>query len=131
MEKDTVLIRDASVGDAPAIAAIYRPYVTDTAITFECQAPSNWEMRRRMETVMDRYPFFVAVSGGGVIGYAYAGPFKARAAYRYAAELTVYLKQGLEKQGIGGRLYRTLEAALEEMGILNLYACHFWIIYHS
>lgn len=115
--------------DAEALLSIYAPYVRETAITFEYEVPSVEEFRGRIAAVLKRYPYLVAVSdtlagtGGTILGYAYAGAFVGRKAYEWSAELSIYVSQRRRKSGIGGRLYRALEASLKEMGILNLYAC--------
>ena len=85
-------IRIARPQDARALAAIYRPYVEQTAISFECEAPTATAMLRRMENVLTRYPYLVAERGGDLLGYAYAHPFIGRAAYDWSAEMTIYLR---------------------------------------
>ena len=120
---EDLTIRVAAPEDAAAILAIYAPYVRDTAITFEYEVPSLEEFRSRVEKTLTRYPYLVAQRGNAIVGYAYAGAFYPRAAYDWCAELTVYVERGARWQGIGRRLYEALEAALDDMGILNLYAC--------
>ena len=73
--KAPLTIRIARPQDARALAAIYRPYVEQTAISFECEAPTATAMLRRMEDVLTRYPYLVAERGGDLLGYAYAHPF--------------------------------------------------------
>jgi phosphinothricin acetyltransferase len=91
----TASIRRAEPDDLPAIAAIYAEYVERTVITFETAAPDAAGWRRRFDDVMARgLPFLVAVEAGDVVGYAYAGPWKDRAAYRYTAEDALYLAPG-------------------------------------
>lgn len=116
-------IRIATLQDAEALLDIYAPYVTDTAITFEYEIPSLEEFRERIRHTLERYPYLVLEQDGEILGYAYAGPFKERAAYDWAVETTVYVKQGKKKQGIGRKLYQALEAALMQQNILNLNAC--------
>lgn len=122
-KRNHITIRTADVADASALLNIYRPYVEKTAITFEYDVPSEEEFARRIAATMQRYPYLVAEIEGEVIGYAYAGPLKERAAYDWSVEVTVYISQTSRKQGIGRRLYEELEARLKEQGILNLYAC--------
>lgn len=121
--KAPLTIRIARPQDARALAAIYRPYVEQTAISFECEAPTATAMLRRMEDVLTRYPYLVAERGGDLLGYAYAHPFIGRAAYDWSAEMTIYLRMDARRAGIGGQLYRTLEDLLRDMGVLNLNAC--------
>ena len=77
--KDTK-IRIATKQDAQELLALYAPYVEETAITFEYQVPSLSEFENRIVQVLERFPYLVAIRQGQIVGYAYAGPFKARAA---------------------------------------------------
>lgn len=122
MIKD-IVIRRATVADAKAILEIYAHYVVNTAITFEYDVPSPEEFAGRIEKTLRRYPYIVAEKGGQMVGYAYAGVFKDRAAYDHCVEVTVYLRHDSCGTGIGAALYKALEELLQEMGILNLYAC--------
>ena len=116
-------IREATSSDASRLLEIYSYYVNKTAITFEYDTPSAEEWASRMSHIMERYPFLVIEQNGEIQGYAYAGPFVGRAAYDWSCEMTIYLDHRAQKQGLGRKLYTALEAALKEMGILNLYAC--------
>lgn len=116
-------IRAARPEDARALLEIYAPYVKETAITFEYQVPSEEEFRRRIETILKRYPYLVAEQNGEVLGYAYAHPFHERAAYGWTAEASIYLAKEARGRGLGRKLYETLEALLVRMGVRNLYAC--------
>lgn len=120
---DQIKIRSASVKDTQSLLKIYASYVENTAITFEYEVPSVKEFAERVRQVQKRYPFLVAEAGGDIFGYAYAGAFKERAAYDWAVETTVYVKNGKKRQGVGGRLYQALEHILKMQGILNLNAC--------
>jgi phosphinothricin acetyltransferase len=111
-------IRPVLPEDAAAVAAIYNHYVLQTVVTFEEQPVSGDEMSRRIADVQAAsLPWIVAQSGGRVVGYAYASKWKARSAYRFAVETTVYLENGLGRRGVGTRLYETLFAQLKERGI--------------
>ncbi len=118
-----ITIRDAVPEDAGRLLEIYRHYVENTAVSFEYVSPSPAEFRARMEATRRRYPYLVILQNGRVEGYAYAGPFKARAAYDRSVETTIYLAPDARKQGLGRMLYEALEKALRAMGVLNLYAC--------
>ena len=118
-----IIVRDATVDDAPALLEIYDYYVRRTAVTFDYETPSLERFIAKMRSVTERYPYLVVLDDDGIAGYAYAGPFVGRAAYDWACEVTIYLAPEKRKKGLGRLLYRALEAALGEMGILNLYAC--------
>ncbi|SFT88029.1 phosphinothricin acetyltransferase [Selenomonas sp. GACV-9] len=118
-----VTIRDARLADDGRLLEIYAPYVRETAITFETEVPELMEFRQRMEHVRRRYPYLVAEEKGRILGYAYASAFHTRAAYDWAVETTIYVDRDCRHGGIGGSLYKALEAALESMGVLNLNAC--------
>ena len=118
-----ISIRDAGLSDAERLLEIYDYYVRHTAISFEHETPTLDEFQSRMENIMKRYPYLVVLSDGVVEGYAYAGPFKGRAAYDWSCETTIYLAHGRQKCGMGRRLYEALESALFDMGMTNLYAC--------
>lgn len=110
-------LRAATPGDAAALAAIYAGYVTGSTITFELEAPGADEMRARIEAVAGRFPWIVAEEADGTVaGYAYACPFRARAAYRFAVETTVYLMPEAAGRGLGTALYRPLLRTLEAQG---------------
>lgn len=118
-----ITIRTAVQQDAKVLLEIYAPYVKKTAITFEYDVPSVEEFARRISKVLQKYPYLVAEVNGEPVGYAYAGPFKERAAYDWAVETTVYVRENMKKSGIGRALYTALEEALAAQGILNLNAC--------
>src|SRR3954453_6293754 len=108
-----MLVRPALATDAPACAAIYAPYVTDTAVSFEEEPPSADEMAGRIAAAHD---WLVLEDEGRVVGYAYAGTFHARAAYRWACEVSVYLAQGFSRRGGGRALYAELLPRLKARG---------------
>jgi L-amino acid N-acyltransferase YncA len=115
-------IRDATEHDAAACAAIYAPYVTDTAITFEYEPPTEAEMARRIAAAQRAHAWLVLEDDGRVVGYAYAGPYKERAAYRWSCEVSVYLEMGRRRSGAGRALYEALFARLAERGFRTLVA---------
>ncbi|HJA65604.1 MAG TPA: GNAT family N-acetyltransferase [Candidatus Mediterraneibacter cottocaccae] len=118
-----IRIRTASPEDAEAVREIYAPYVEKTAVTFEYETPDTDEFRKRIETVLKKYPWIVAEQKGRIAGYAYADTFKERAAYTWSVETSIYVKEGMKRTGIGKRLYGTLEQILSAQHILNLNAC--------
>ena len=123
MSISDLTIRPAVCDDAEAIAAIYAPYVTQTAVSFEYVAPTAEEIRQRMEKTLKLYPYFVAMVDNRIVGYAYAGSFHPRAAFFRSAETSIYVERGFHQRGIGRALYERLESALQQQGILNLNAC--------
>lgn len=115
-------VRLASAADAEAIQAIYAPVVLDTAISFEELPPSAEQMRGRILATLETYPYLVAEQDGVVIGYAYASQHRARAAYRWAVDVTVYIAESARRQGVGRQLYATLLPMLKGMGYRSVCA---------
>ncbi|MEU4425915.1 N-acetyltransferase family protein [Actinoplanes sp. NPDC024001] len=109
-------IRDAAPADAAACAAIYRPYVLDSAVTFETEPPTAAEMSARITASLRAHAWLVAELSGQIIGYAYAGPFAARPAYRWSCEVSVYLETGRLRTGAGRALYEVLLPRLADRG---------------
>ena len=116
-------IRSATVGDADKLLEIYRPYVENTAVSFEYEAPSLETFQNRIETTLKRYPYLVIEEDDVIYGYTYAGPFKGRPGYDHSVELSIYVRQQDKGKGCGRKLYEAIEKELETMGYLNLYAC--------
>lgn len=115
-------IRAATSEDAAAIAEIYAPYVTDSAISFELEAPAPAEIGKRMAAGGDLYPWLIGEENGAAIGYAYAAAFRARPAYRYAVETSVYLRRTAQGRGHGRALYEPLLEMLIEQGFTQAIA---------
>jgi L-amino acid N-acyltransferase YncA len=115
------LVRPADVADAAAIADVYRPYVTDSVASFETVAPDAAELARRM-LAAPRLPWFVACRDGAVVGYAYAGQHRSRAAYRWSVDCSVYLAAGERGAGTGRALYARLLPELAALGYVTAFA---------
>jgi phosphinothricin acetyltransferase len=112
------VIRDGEPGrDGPACAAIYRPFVTESAASFEVQAPSADEFAQRIERIRATHPFLVADDAGRVVGFAYACPHRERSAYRWAADVSVYVAPERQRGGIGRALYGALLPLLVRQGL--------------
>ena len=112
------MIRPASPDDAAAIAHIYNHYIRNTTITFEEQPVSAAEIASRINEVTSAsLPWLVAEDAGHLSGYAYATKWKARSAYRFSVEVTVYLDPDCQGQGLGSQLYTALFASLKEIGV--------------
>ena len=110
-------VRDATAADGAACARVYAPYVTDTAITFETEPPDAAEMAARIAAAQERHAWVVLEDGGGeVVGYAYGGTFRSRAAYRFSCEVSVYVERGRARTGAGRALYAALLQRLAERG---------------
>jgi L-amino acid N-acyltransferase YncA len=114
-------IRPATTADAAAIAAVYRPYVTDSVISFETEPPDGAEMARRM-AAPPLLPWLVAERDNRVVGYAYASAHRARAAYRWGTDVSVYLDQTEQGRGTGRALYTRLFQTLRDLGYVAAYA---------
>ena len=122
-EQQSVVLRAAEAADAAALAAIYNLYITDTVVTFEIEPIVEAEMLRRLSSITATMPWLVAEdSSGAILGYAYATQWKARAAYDFAREVTVYLKPDCANLGLGTRLYEALIRVLRETPIHVLIA---------
>lgn len=115
-------VREARAEDGEAVSRIYAPYVRETAISFEEAPPDGAEMARRIEETLGAYPYLVAEAGGAVCGYAYASAHRTRAAYRWSADVTVYLDKDHRGRGIGRALYGALLPILTRQGIVTAYA---------
>ncbi|WP_431301719.1 GNAT family N-acetyltransferase [Sediminicoccus sp. BL-A-41-H5] len=110
-------IRDARDSDLPAITAIYAHWVTHGRASFDLDPPDLAEMTRRRATVLaGGYPYLVAEHEGEVLGYAYASLYRARPAYRFTVENSVYVRPGGNRQGAGRALLEALIARCAESG---------------
>lgn len=116
-----IRLRLAGPDDAAGIAAIYAPLVANTSISFEIDPPGAGDIAQRMAADGGRWPWLVA-DDGAVAGYAYAGAHRLRAAYRWSADVSVYVAEHARRRGVGRRLYRALFALLTEMGYYNAFA---------
>ena len=115
-------IRSVDLADAAAVRAIYAPYVLDSATSFETAVPDEVEIRRRIEAQADRYPWLVFEIDREVVGYAYASTHRARPAYRWSVDVSVYVTPRLHRRGIGRSLYVPLLELLRQQGFVNAYA---------
>ena len=116
------MIRDAQAADAAACAAIYAPFVRETAISFELEPPTVEEMAGRIAAAQQHHAWLVLVDDGPVVGYAYANRFSARPAYRWSCEVSVYLDRDRQGGGGGRQLYTALFARLAERGYRRVFA---------
>jgi L-amino acid N-acyltransferase YncA len=115
-------VRCAREDDAEAIAAIYRPFVLESVVSFETKAPDAAEMQARIADTGRIYPWLVADDRGRVAGYAYASRHSERAAYQWSVNVAIYLHAAYRRQGLGTRLYRILFEVLKLQGFHSLFA---------
>ncbi|HTZ64441.1 MAG TPA: GNAT family N-acetyltransferase [Solirubrobacteraceae bacterium] len=101
-------VRDASEKDAPACAAIYAPYVRETAVSFEGEPPTPESMAERIAAATRMHAWVVREDDDRIIGYAYGGPHQTRTAYRFSCEVSIYVEQGQRRSGSGRALYEAL-----------------------
>jgi phosphinothricin acetyltransferase len=119
---DQRTIRLATTADAAPIAAIYAPFCTSSAITFEVAPLSDEAIAGRMRGLSDRFPWLVMEIDGTVAGYAYAAPHHERAAYRWAVNVSVYIHEQQRRSGVGRALYSALFDVLRLQGYIHAIA---------
>jgi len=115
-------IRTAVPGDAGGILAVYAPYITGTCVTFETEVPPADVFAARAADIMRNYPYFICQSDGEIIGFAYASKKGERAAYKYSADVSVYVAEKFHKQGIATKLYAALFEEMTASGIFTAFA---------
>lgn len=116
------MIRMATTADIPAILNIYGPYVENTAISFEYTVPTTEAFTQRFARINQDFPWLVWEEDGQILGYAYGSlPFQ-RAAFRWCAEVSIYLNPSAHRRGIGRALYYVLEQLLKLQGYRTVYA---------
>ena len=112
-----VSIRPATPADIPAITRIYAHAVRHGTASFELEPPDEAEMAHRQKTLLDGgFPYLVATRDGAVLGYAYAGPYRARPAYRFSVENSIYVAADAHRRGVGRALMDRLIAESEARG---------------
>lgn len=115
-------IRDAVSADTQALLAIYRPFVTETAVSFEMEPPSAAEFERRVADAQSKWAWLVAERDGEILGYAYGSSFRSRAAYQWSVETSAYTHGAHRRQGVGRALYERLLGVLANKGYCTAYA---------
>jgi len=116
------VIRMATLEDAEAILRIYADYIKNTTVTFEIEVPTVDAFRERMERIMARFPWLVCEINGEIAGYAYASKHGERAAYRWSADLSVYISEKFHRRGIATAFYKALAEILRRQGYFTVYA---------
>ena len=120
---ETPTIRPSRDADVPAITAIYAHHVETGTTSFETVAPDEAEMRRRRNRLVEKgFPWFVAELDGEVCGFAYAGPYRTRPAYRHSVEDSVYVRSPAQRRGVGAALLRALIRACTDLGFRQMVA---------
>jgi phosphinothricin acetyltransferase len=120
--QDELQIRLAEPQDAAEIRRIYQPYVTDSAITLVSKTPTIESIAQTMQMIKAQYPYLVCTKGDMLIGFAYATTLRPHDAYRWNAELSIYLDERFHRLGIASALYTALLHILQSQGYVNLYA---------
>jgi L-amino acid N-acyltransferase YncA len=115
-----MLIRQATIADAPAITEIYNWYVTNTAISFEVAPVSIEEMSARIQEKLDHYDWLVGEIDRQIVGYAYYGVFRPREAYHHTVESTIYVDQKWTGRGYGKALYESLIESAKAHGFREM-----------
>lgn len=118
-----MIVRSCTTADIPAVCTIYNHYIEHTVITFEEIPLTVEQMRERITTYMQNYPWLVCEDAGEIVGYAYASKWKERSAYKHTAEVTVYLKHDATQKGYGSALYANLIEQLKAKGCHVLLGC--------
>lgn len=117
------MLRTATSEDCEALLGIYAPYVTGTTVSFETVPPAKAAFRERMQGILGRYPYLVWEEDGRPLGYAYASRYRTREAYRWDAELSIYIDASQTRRGGARQLYTAMLRLLAEQGVYNAYAC--------
>lgn len=114
---------NVSESDASGMLEIYSPFITDSVVSFETEVPSETEFASRIKHYTEKYPWIKATNENGkIVGYTYASTYRERAAYRFCCEVSVYVHNEYQKQGIAEQLYLRLLNELESLNIRNVYA---------
>lgn len=121
--KNQLEYRLVELSDAKEILEVYAPYIKNTTITFEYEVVSIDEFTERIKNISSEFPYIVCIYEGNIIGYAYAHKYGERAAYQWSSELSIYLKHGYEKMGVGKTLYKMVMDILKLQNIRNVYGC--------
>jgi len=115
-------IRLAEIADAAAVGAIYAPFVTDSATSFEAVVPAVVEIEDRLQAGRGRYPWLVLERNDELIAYAYASSHRTRQAYQWCVEVSIYVDQRAHRCGVGRALYTALFELLRRQRFVNAYA---------
>ena len=115
-------IRPIGARDIPACLTIYNYYIENTTITFEEEPLTLEAFSARVSRIQEHYPYLVAEEDGAVVGYAYLDAYNERSAYRYTADLSIYLAHSCMGRGVGSQLLTAIEHEGEKMGLHSIVA---------
>jgi L-amino acid N-acyltransferase YncA len=122
-QEPAIVLRAAGADDLPAITALYADHVRTGTATFELDPPDEEEMTRRWDDVVQRsLPYLVAVRNDQMVGYAYAGPYRTRPAYRFTVEDSIYVRADCAGRGVGRSLLDALILRCEHAGARQMIA---------
>ena len=116
-----VVLRPATEADAAEMLALYAPYVLQTTVSSEYDAPSLEEFKRRIRTYTAKTPWLACLVDGQIVGYGYAAPHRERASYQWSVETSIYVMEGWHRHGIAGAIYAALFELLAMQGYYNIY----------
>lgn len=116
-----IMLRAATETDAPAMLALYAPYVTETTVSSEYEPPTLSEFTSRLYTYGERLPWLVCLIDGEVAGYGYASPHRTRAAYQWSVETSIYVAERWHRHGVAAALYAALFELLSMQGYYNIF----------
>jgi phosphinothricin acetyltransferase len=116
------LIRQATEQDAPAMLAIYQPFILNTSITFESLVPTAEAFAGRIKTYLENWPWLVCEIDGQIAGYAYGSRYRERTGYQWCVESSVYVQETFQRSRAGKALYTALLDILKMQGYRNIYA---------
>ena len=116
------IIRAATEDDSADILNVYSFYIENTAASFETSVPSVEEFAQRIGGILKTYPYLVCELDHEIIGFTYASRHRERAGYRFGVDVSIYIKKGMQGQGIGTALYERLFAELSDKNYYNAYA---------
>ncbi|MCC7528819.1 MAG: N-acetyltransferase [Candidatus Melainabacteria bacterium] len=122
MQDSKERIRLATSNDAQSVLDIYAPYCLKSPATFEIQPPDVGEIRNRIDKTLTRFPYLIFEENQDPVAFAYAGQYMERAAYRFSAAVSVYVKEGFHGTGKGKALYGVLIPLLKKQGFCNAFA---------
>ena len=119
---ESFILRRATEADAPALLAIYRPFVESTAVSFETAVPTHAEFAARIAKAVEGWQWLVAEQNAQCVGYAYGSSHRERPAYQWSVEVSAYVHPNFYRQGIGRALYLKLFEELKHKGFCNAFA---------